>query len=98
MNLLKDKTVEETEFIEVQTKSPRYCQQKGILPIFVVPGFKPKLIDTFYKNLPYPAFEAHFSKNISSVDELSEILVNVSLKPHIILEITSDYFTLTFRD
>lgn len=78
MHLLNDKIVKEPGFIEVQTKSPRYSQQKGVLPVFVIPGFKPKLTETFYKHLLYPAFEAQFPENVVSIDELSEILVDVS--------------------
>lgn len=76
--LLNDKIVNEAKFVEVQTKSPRLSQLKSVLPIFIVPGFKPKLIETLYANLLYPAFEAQLPAVIHSIDRLSEDLVNVS--------------------
>jgi len=67
----------ETEFIEVSTRSPRLSQLKSVIPVFLIPGFRPKLIKTFYEQLSYPVFEAKLPENISSIDEISLILVNV---------------------
>lgn len=68
---------QETEFIEVSTRSPRLSQLKSVIPVFLIPGFRPKLIKTFYEQLSYPVFEAKLPENISSIDEISLILVNV---------------------
>lgn len=76
--LMNDKITNETCFVEVQTRSPRFSQLKSVIPVFVIPGFKPKLMEMFYKQLFYPTFEAYIPENISSIDELSEILVKVS--------------------
>jgi len=77
--LLNDKlTTEEAAFVEVPTRSPRYSQQKSMTPVFVIPGFKPKLVETFYRQFFYPVFEARLPENIGSVDAVSEVLVNVS--------------------
>jgi len=86
--LLNDKIVNEAKFVEVQTKSPRFSQLKSVLPIFVVPGFKPKLIETLYANLLYPAFEAQLPSDVHSIDRLSEDLVNVSRCPlnHVLIK------------
>jgi len=46
--------------------------------VFLIPGFKPKLIRTFYEKLSYPVFEAKLSEDIGSIDEISQILVKVS--------------------
>jgi len=45
--------------------------------VFLIPGFKPKLIKTFYEKLGYPVFEAQLPEDIGSIDEISKILVNV---------------------
>jgi len=45
--------------------------------VFLIPGFKPKLIKTFYEKLSYPVFEAKLPDDIGSIDEISLILVNV---------------------
>lgn len=76
--LMNDKYANEACFIEVQTRSPRFSQLKSVTPVFVIPGFKPKLMEIFYKQLFYPSFEAYLPENISSIDEISEILVKVS--------------------
>lgn len=77
--LLNDKlTTDEPVFVEVPTRSPRYSEQKSTTPVFVIPGFKPKLVETFYRRFFYPVFEARLPQNIGSVDALSEVLVNVS--------------------
>lgn len=76
--LLNENFTEEACFVEVQTRSPRFSQTKSVIPLFVIPGFKPKLMNSFYKKLSYPTFVAHLPENINSIDELSEILVNVS--------------------
>lgn len=76
--LLKDNFSKEACFVEVQTRSPRFSQTKSVLPLFIIPGFKPKVMKTFYEKLLYPAFEANLPEKIGSIDELSEILVNVS--------------------
>lgn len=78
LRLLNDKLTKEAEFVEVSTKSPRYSQTKSVTPVFVIPGFKPKLIESLYKQFFYPVFEAQLPEDIGSIDELSEILVNVS--------------------
>lgn len=78
LQIFHDKITREAKFVEVQTQSPKLSQQKSVLPVFVIPGFKPKLIDTLYKQLLYPAFEAQIPEHFNSIDELSEILVDVS--------------------
>jgi len=45
--------------------------------VFLIPGFKPELIRTFYEKLGYPVFEAQLPEDIGSIDEISQILVNV---------------------
>lgn len=80
LQLLDDKITREVEFVEMQTMSPRLSQLKSVLPLFVIPGFKPKLIETLYKQLLYPVFEAQLPEHFNSIDELSEILVDVSLE------------------
>lgn len=77
LHLLNDKITKEACFIEVSTKSPRLSQLKSVTPVFVIPGFKPKLLESFYKKIFYPAFEAQLPEQINSIDELSENLVNV---------------------
>lgn len=78
LHLLNNKITKEAEFVEVQTKSPRFAQTKSVMPIFVIPGFKPKLIETLYTKLYYPTFEAQLPDVIGSIDELSNDLVIVS--------------------
>lgn len=77
LNLLNDKITKEAGFVEVQTKSPRYSQLKSVTPVFIIPGFKPKLMETFYKTISYPAFEAQLPEEVNSINELSETLVYV---------------------
>jgi len=67
-------------FVEVSTRSPRFSQLKSVTPVFVIPGFRPKLFEPFYKQFCYPVFEARFSEHIQSIDELSNILVKVNQK------------------
>ncbi|CAH1725990.1 unnamed protein product [Aphis gossypii] len=76
LHFFNDVQAQETKFIEVSTKSPRLSQLKSVIPVFLIPGFKPKLIKTFYEKLSYPVFEAQLSDDINSIDELSHILVN----------------------
>lgn len=78
--ILNSKMTKEAEFVEVQTKSPRFSFMKSVVPVFVIPGFKPKLIKTLYSKLFYPAFEAQLPETVCSINELSEILVNVCNK------------------
>jgi len=77
--LLNNKITKEAGFIEVTTKSPRLSQLKSVVPVFVVPGFKPKAIESFYKRFFYPAFEAQYPEDIISIDNLAETFVNVCL-------------------
>lgn len=77
LHCLNDIQIQEPEFVEVSTRSPRLSQLKSVIPVFLIPGFKPKLIKTFYEKLSYPVFEAQLPGNISSIDEISQILVNV---------------------
>jgi len=77
--LLNNKIANEAGFIEVSTRSPRFSQLKSVIPMFVIPGLKPKPIESFYKQFLYPAFEAQFPENITSIDILAETLVNVCL-------------------
>jgi len=74
---LHDKITKEAGFIEVPTRSPRLSQLKSVTPVFVIPGLKPKLVESFYKHFFYPVFEAQYPNDIISIDNLSEILVNV---------------------
>lgn len=83
LQLLNDKILKEVRFVEVQTKSPRYSHLKSVTPVFLIPGFKPKLLDTFYKKMFYPVFEAQLPEDINSIDELSIILVNVCQKSYL---------------
>lgn len=78
LHLLNEKLTKEAEFVEIPTKSPRLSQLKSVLPIFVIPGFKPKLVESLYKQLLYPVFEARLPEDITSIDELSENLVKVN--------------------
>lgn len=80
LHFFNDVQAQETKFVEVSTKSPRLSQLKSVIPVFLIPGFKPKLIKTFYEKLSYPVFEAQLSDDINSIDELSHILVNVRYK------------------
>lgn len=77
LHLLNNKITKEAKFIEVPTQSPRLSQLKSVTPLFVVPGLRPKLMESFYKKFNYPAFEAQFPENIISIDDLSNVLVNV---------------------
>ncbi|XP_050438788.1 fatty acid synthase-like isoform X2 [Adelges cooleyi] len=65
----------EADFIEKQTKSPRYSQVKGVVPVFMIPGFKSKAIEFLYTKLYYPTFEARIPKQISSINDLAQSLV-----------------------
>uniref|UniRef100_A0A2H8TDM0 Fatty acid synthase n=1 Tax=Melanaphis sacchari TaxID=742174 RepID=A0A2H8TDM0_9HEMI len=76
LHLLNNKITNEAGFIEVNTRSPRLSQLKSVLPVFVIPGLKPKFIESFYKQFFYPVFEAQYPENISSIDNLAETLVN----------------------
>lgn len=76
---LKNKITKETGFVEVPSKSPKFSQLKLVIPVFVIPGFRPCPVKTLYTKLNYPVFEAQYSENISSVDELSNTLVDVCL-------------------
>lgn len=77
LHLLNNKITKEAGFIEVGTKSPRLSQLKSVIPVFVIPGLKPKCIESFYKQFSYPAFEAQYPEEIISIDSLAETLVNV---------------------
>jgi hypothetical protein len=77
LHFLNNMQTQETKFVEVSTRSPRLSQLKSVIPVFIIPGFKPKLIKTFYEKLSYPVFEAQLSDDIKSIDEVSQILVNV---------------------
>eukprot|EP00102_Acyrthosiphon_pisum_P016442 XP_008187406.1 PREDICTED: fatty acid synthase-like [Acyrthosiphon pisum] len=76
LHCLNDTQTQETEFVEVSTRSPRLSQLKSVMPVFLIPGFKPKLIKAFYEKLSYPVFEAQLPDDIGSIDEISQILVN----------------------
>lgn len=78
LHYLDDKITNEAKFVEVQTISPKFTQTKSVIPIFVIPGFKPKLVETLYTKLFYPTFEAQLPDDICSIDELSNNLVTVS--------------------
>jgi len=80
LHLLNKKIAKEAGFIEVSTRSPRLSQLKSVIPVFVIPGLKPKPIESFYKQFLYPVFEAQYPENISSIDNLAEALVNVRLR------------------
>jgi len=77
LRVLNDRLTTEAAFVEVATRSPRYSQQKSTTPVFVIAGFKPKLVDAFYGQFIYPVFEARLPDDVGSVDALSEVLVNV---------------------
>lgn len=79
LHLLNNKIAKEAGFIEVATKSPKLSQLKSVIPVFVIPGFKPKYIESFYKQFFYPVFEAQYPEDITSVNNLAETLVNVCL-------------------
>jgi len=68
----------EVGFVEVQTRSPRYSQLKSVVPVFVIPGFRPKHLETLYKQFFYPVFEARLPEQINSIDELSRLLIDVN--------------------
>lgn len=84
--LLNDKITDTATFFEVPTRSPRLSQLKSVVPVFVVPGFKPKIMEPLYKHFFYPVFEAQLPECVYSIDELSETLVNVSKTQAIVLE------------
>ncbi|XP_050438841.1 fatty acid synthase-like [Adelges cooleyi] len=65
----------EADFIEIQTKSPRYSHVKGVVPVFMIPGFKSKNIEVLYAKLFYPTFEARIPKQISSINDVAQSLV-----------------------
>ncbi|XP_029343545.1 fatty acid synthase [Acyrthosiphon pisum] len=75
LHLLNNKIAKEAGFIEVATRSPRLSQLKSVAPVFVIPGFKPKCIESFYKQFFYPVFEAQYPEDITSIDNLAETLV-----------------------
>lgn len=77
LHALNEKLTVEADFVEIPTKSPRLSQLKSVLPVFVVPGFKPKLVRSLYEQLLYPVFEARLPENVNSIDELAENLVEV---------------------
>lgn len=79
LHLLNNKITKEAGFIEVGTRSPRLSQLKSVIPVFVVPGLKPKCLESFYKQFFYPVFEAQFPEDIISINNLAETLVNVCL-------------------
>jgi len=79
LHLLNNKIVKEAGFIEVATRSPRLSQLKSVIPVFVIPGFKSKSTESFYKQFFYPVFEAQYPEDITSIDNLAETLVNVCL-------------------
>jgi len=76
--LLGNKITKDADFVEVPTKSPRFSDLKSVIPVFVIPGFKPKIIDKLYAQFFYPVFEARLPEKINSIGELAEMLVNVS--------------------
>ncbi|XP_016657076.1 fatty acid synthase isoform X4 [Acyrthosiphon pisum] len=76
LHLLNKKIAKEAGFIEVATRSPRLSQLKSVSPVFVIPGLKPKSIESFYKQFFYPVFEAQYPEDITSIDNLAETLVN----------------------
>ncbi|XP_026822789.1 fatty acid synthase-like, partial [Rhopalosiphum maidis] len=76
LHFLNNIQTQEIKFVEVSTRSPRLSQLKSVIPVFIIPGFKPKLIKTFFEKLSYPVFEAQLSNDIKSIDEVSQILVN----------------------
>ncbi|XP_050423058.1 fatty acid synthase-like [Adelges cooleyi] len=65
----------EADFIEIQTKSPRFSQVKGVVPVFMIPGFKTRAIEVLYAKLYYPTFEARIPKQIISINDLAQTLV-----------------------
>ncbi|XP_050524470.1 fatty acid synthase-like isoform X2 [Daktulosphaira vitifoliae] len=65
----------EVDFIEVQTRSPKYSHVKGNSAIFFIPGFKSKYSEKFYNLLMYPTFEARFPESIESINHLAQSLV-----------------------
>lgn len=69
--------MKKAEFVEVSSKSPKISQLKSVMPVFIIPGFRPNYVKTIYTQLCYPAFEAKYPQNISSIDELSYTLVDV---------------------
>lgn len=79
LHLLNNKITKEAGFIEVSTRSPRLSQLKSVIPVFAVPGFNPKAIESFYKQFFYPVFEAQYPEDFTSIDNLAETLVNVCL-------------------
>ncbi|KAF0755952.1 fatty acid synthase-like isoform X1 [Aphis craccivora] len=76
LHLLNNKITNEAGFIEVGTRSPRLSQLKSVIPVFVIPGLKPKCIESLYKQFSYPTFEAQYPEEIISIDSLAENLVN----------------------
>ncbi|CAI6347084.1 unnamed protein product [Macrosiphum euphorbiae] len=76
LHLLNNKIAKEAGFIEVATRSPRLSQLKSVAPVFVIPGFKPKSIESLYKQFFYPVFEAQYPEDITSIDNLAKTLVN----------------------
>lgn len=75
---LNEIIIKDAEFVEVQTRSPRLSELKSVVPVFVIPGFRPKLFETLYKQFFYPVFEARLPEHIDSIDELSRTLVDVN--------------------
>jgi len=78
LHLLNNKIAKEAGFIEIATRSPRLSELKSVIPVFVIPGLKPKSIESLYKQFFYPVFEAQYPDDIISIDNLAETLVNVS--------------------
>lgn len=69
----------EPEFVEVDTKSPRYADTLKGLPLFVVTGFRPEKAKSLYANLIYPTFEARLPETIESLEQVATQLVQVNI-------------------
>lgn len=69
--------VSEPDFVEVTTKSVLYADAKGAYPIFVMPGFRPNVMQTLYNNLGYPTFEARYPAKFDSIKTIAAALVKV---------------------
>lgn len=77
LNALVDTIVEEPQFVEVFTSSPKFALNTEGLPIFVVTGFRPEGMKALYKNLIYPTFEARLPETIESIEHVAIKLVQV---------------------
>lgn len=69
--------VDEPDFVEVVTKSVLYADAKGAYPVFVVPGFRPNVLQGLYSNLGYPTFEARYPSKFESIYSVASLLVKV---------------------